>query len=87
MEAWITHVVLPSVKGAAAAVDARSYETTISPTELNAVGLANMVEASAAQGIRPDLMVPIRDFLQQRVAEGHGDEALAGMFEVIRKPE
>lgn len=86
-EAWITHVVLPSVKGAAAAVDAGEYATSVSTTALNAVGLAKMVEASKAAGIRPDLMVPIKAYLEQRVADGHGDEALAGMFEVIRSPE
>ena len=86
-EQWITHVVLPSVKGAAQAVDAGQYATTISTTALNAVGLAKMVEASKAAGIRPDLMVPIKNYLEKRVADGHGDEALAGMFEVIRNPE
>lgn len=86
-EQWITYVVLPSVKGAAQAVDARQYATTVSTTALNAVGLAKMVEASKAAGIRPDLMVPIRDYLEKRVADGHGDEALAGMIEVIKNPE
>jgi 3-hydroxyisobutyrate dehydrogenase-like beta-hydroxyacid dehydrogenase len=86
-EAWITHVVLPSVKGAAAAVDAGEYATTVSTTALNAVGLAKLVEASKAAGVRPDLMLPIRAYLEKRVADGHGDEALAGMFEVIRNPE
>ncbi|MFI6688961.1 NAD(P)-dependent oxidoreductase [Streptomyces sp. NPDC050485] len=86
-EAWITHVVLPSIKGAAQAVDAGEYATTISTAALNAVGLKKMVEASRAQGIRPDLMVPIQKFLDKRVADGHGAEALAGMFEVIKNPE
>ncbi|MFJ8313711.1 NAD(P)-dependent oxidoreductase [Streptomyces sp. NPDC094147] len=86
-EAWITHVVLPSVKGAAQAVDAGEYATSISTAALNAVGLKKMVEASKAQGIRPDLMVPIQKFLEKRVADGHGDEALASMFEVIKNPE
>ncbi|MEU9034897.1 NAD(P)-binding domain-containing protein [Streptomyces sp. NPDC048352] len=85
-EAWITHVVLPSVKGAAQAVDTGEYGTTVSTAALNAAGLAKMVEASKAQGIRPDLMVPIKEFLEKRVADGHGHEAPAGMFEVIRNP-
>ncbi|MEU6153511.1 NAD(P)-binding domain-containing protein [Actinosynnema sp. NPDC047251] len=86
-EQWITHVVLPSVKGAAAAVDSGQYATSVSTTALNAVGLGKMVEASKAAGIRPDLMLPIKAYLEQRVADGHGEEALAGMFEVIRSPE
>lgn len=86
-EAWITNVVLPSVKGAAQMVDAGQYGTAFSTTDLNAVGLVKLVEASKAQGIRPDLMVPIREFLAKRVADGHGDEAIAGMIEVIKNPE
>lgn len=73
-EQWITHVVLPSVKGAAQAVDAGQYATTISTTALNAVGLGKMVEASKAAGIRPDLMVPIKNYLEKRELRGrpHG---------------
>ncbi|GHJ40942.1 3-hydroxyisobutyrate dehydrogenase [Streptomyces sp. TS71-3] len=86
-EAWITHVALPSIKGAAQQVDAGEFGTNISTVGLNAVGLAKMVQASEAQGIRPDLMVPIRDFMEKRVADGHGSDALASLIEVIRNPE
>ena len=86
IEPWITDVVLPAIEGTAHQVDAGDYATTISTVGLNALGLAKMVEASRDQGIRPDLMVPIRDFLRQRTADGHGADALAGMIEVIRNP-
>ncbi|MFE2571825.1 NAD(P)-dependent oxidoreductase [Streptomyces mirabilis] len=86
-EAWITHVALPSIKGAAQQVDAGAYATNISTVGLNAVGLAKMIKASETQGIRPDLMVPVKDFLEKRVADGHGADALASMIEVIRNPE
>ncbi|MEU1755206.1 NAD(P)-binding domain-containing protein [Micromonospora matsumotoense] len=86
VESWITHVVLPSIRGAAQQVDAGGYATTVSTVGLNAAGLATMVEASRSQGIRPDVMVPIRDILRERAADGHGDEALASMIEVIRTP-
>lgn len=85
-ESWITQVVLPSIKGAAQQVDAGRYATTVSTVGLNAAGLATMVAASRGQGIRPDVMIPIRDILQERAASGHGDEALASMIEVIRTP-
>ncbi|MBO4161883.1 NAD(P)-dependent oxidoreductase [Micromonospora antibiotica] len=83
---WITHVVLPSITGAARQVDAGRYATDISTVGLNAAGLAKLVEASRGQGIRPDVMVPIRDMLRERAGSGHGDEALASMIEVIRRP-
>lgn len=83
-EAWITHVVLPTVQGAAQQVDAGHYATDISTVELNAMGLPKMIKASEAQGVRADLMVPIKDFLEKRVADGHGADALASLIEVIR---
>ncbi|SFE93572.1 3-hydroxyisobutyrate dehydrogenase [Actinoplanes philippinensis] len=85
IESWITHVVQPSIAGAAQQVDAKQYATSISTVGLNATGLVKMVEASEGQGIRPDLMVPIRDLLAERAASGHGDEALASLIEVIKK--
>ncbi|WP_461296961.1 NAD(P)-dependent oxidoreductase [Streptomyces harbinensis] len=83
-ESWITHVVLPTVQGAAQQVDAGHYATDISTVELNAMGLPKMIKASEAQGVRADLMVPIKDFLEKRVADGHGADALASLIEVIR---
>jgi len=53
----------------------------------SAIGLGKLVEASTAAGLRPDLLLPIKAYLEKRVADGHGDEALAGMVEVIRSPE
>ncbi|WP_431974819.1 NAD(P)-dependent oxidoreductase [Micromonospora haikouensis] len=84
-ESWLTHVVLPSIGQAARQIDAGSYATDVSTVGLNALGLAKLVRASRSQGIRPDVMVPIRDLLRERAEGGHGDEALAGMIEVIRQ--
>ncbi|MER5868015.1 NAD(P)-binding domain-containing protein [Kitasatospora sp. NPDC002040] len=86
-EAWITHVALPSIAGAAQQVDAGEFGNAISTVALNQIGLAKMVKASKAQGIRPDLMLPIQGLLDQRVADGHGADGLASLIEVIRKPE
>lgn len=86
LEAWLTHVAIPSVAGAAQQVDAGRYGNAISTVELNQMGLAKMVKASEAQGIRPDLMLPIKGLLDRRVADGHGSEGLASLIEVIRNP-
>lgn len=83
-EAWITHVVLPTVQGAAQQVDAGHYATDISAVELNAMGVPKMIKASEVQGVRPDLTVPVKGFLEKRVADGHGADALASLIEVIR---
>ncbi|MFI2666409.1 NAD(P)-dependent oxidoreductase [Micromonospora carbonacea] len=84
-ESWLTHVVVPGIGQAARHVDAGRYATDVSTVALNALGLAKMVQASESQGIRPDVMVPIRDLLRERAEDGHGDEALASMIEVIRR--
>jgi 3-hydroxyisobutyrate dehydrogenase-like beta-hydroxyacid dehydrogenase len=87
IEPWIMHAVLPTIQDSAQQVDAGAYGTDISTVSLSAMGLAKMVKASKAQGIRPDLMLPIKNFLEKRVADGYGADALASMVEVIRNPE
>ncbi|MFI6084341.1 NAD(P)-dependent oxidoreductase [Streptomyces sp. NPDC051217] len=86
-EAWITHVIVPTIQGSAQQIDAGEFGTDISTVGLNAMGLVKMIKVSEAQGIRPDLMVPIKDFLAKRVADGHDADALASLIEVIRNPE
>ncbi|WP_371682553.1 hypothetical protein [Kitasatospora sp. MMS16-BH015] len=51
-EAWITHVALPGIAGAAQQVDAGQYGNAVSTVALDQVGLAKLVKASKAQGIR-----------------------------------
>lgn len=87
VEPWIMHAVLPTIQGSAQQVDAGEYGTDISTVSLNAMDLAKIVKASKAQGIRPDLMVPIKNLLEKRVADGYGADALASMIEVIKNPE
>ncbi|WHT21926.1 NAD(P)-binding domain-containing protein [Crossiella sp. CA-258035] len=85
-ESWLTNVVLPSIRGAARQVDSGEYGNSVSTVSLNAAGLAKMVEAGREQGIAIDLMVPVKEFLDKRVAQGFGADSLASMFEVIRNP-
>ncbi|RPE36491.1 NAD(P)-dependent oxidoreductase [Kitasatospora cineracea] len=84
---WITQVVLPGIAGAARQVEAGRYGDALSTVALNRAGLAKMVKASEARGVRPDLMVPIHGLLDAAVAAGHGGDGLASLFEVIRTPE
>ncbi len=84
---WITQVALPGIAGAARQVEAGRYGDAVSTVALNRTGLAKLVRASEARGLRPDLMVPIHGLLDAAVAAGHGGDGLASLFEVIRKPE
>lgn len=53
---------------------------------MQAAAFAHLVEGSDAQGVRPDLLAPMRALIDQRVAAGHSDEDLAGPVELLRSP-
>lgn len=69
---------------AAAQIDAGDYAATGSRLDMQAVALANIVEASRSQGIRPDLMLPIQALVERRVAKGGGGEDIAAVVEEVR---
>ncbi|WP_312989598.1 NAD(P)-dependent oxidoreductase [Crossiella cryophila] len=85
-ESWLTNVVLPSIRGAAKQVDSGDYGGAVSTVSLNAHGLAKMIQAGREQGIASDLMTPIKEFLDRRLADGFGQDSLASIVEVIRNP-
>jgi hypothetical protein len=49
------------------------------------VPVANVVEASGAQGIDVVLMKPIRELVERRMADGHGDGDISGLVELLRR--
>ncbi|HEY8470987.1 MAG TPA: NAD(P)-binding domain-containing protein [Longimicrobiales bacterium] len=69
---------------AAAQIDAGDYASTGSRLDIQAVALANIVEASRSQGIRADLMLPIQALVERRVAKGGGGEDIARVVEEVR---
>ncbi|MCK2241915.1 MULTISPECIES: NAD(P)-binding domain-containing protein [unclassified Crossiella] len=87
VESWLTNVVLPSIRGAAKQVDSGDYGGAVSTVSLNAHGLAKIIQAGREQGIAPDLMAPIKEFLDRRLADGFGQDSLASIVEVIRNPD
>lgn len=62
-----------------------AYETEVSALDINASGLALLVEASRAQGISTAVPEPIRELFDRAVAQGHGAHGISSVFEVIKQ--
>lgn len=89
----ITALLVPWLNGAAAAlpgfaaeIDSGDYATETSNLDINAVGLANMLTATKAQGIGVDLLTPLQTLFERQIAEGHGAASLARAIESLRAP-
>ncbi|MBN6053481.1 NAD(P)-dependent oxidoreductase, partial [Nonomuraea sp. RK-328] len=65
-------------------IEKGDYATEVSNLEVNRVGLANLVTAFEEQGVKPDLLLPMKEILERRVARGHGAEGLPGLIEELR---
>ncbi|WP_254896984.1 NAD(P)-dependent oxidoreductase [Amycolatopsis sp. Hca4] len=60
------------------------YETDVSALDINAAGLALLVETSRAQGISTAVPAVLRELFDRAVAAGHGSHAIASVIEEIR---
>ncbi|MFD3919705.1 NAD(P)-dependent oxidoreductase [Streptomyces sp. NPDC058595] len=87
----ITGLLVPWLNAAAAAlpgfaaeIDSGDYATEMSNLDINAVGLANMLTATRAQGIGVDLLTPLQTLFETQIAEGHGAQSLARAIESLR---
>ncbi|MFE3252088.1 NAD(P)-dependent oxidoreductase [Streptomyces sp. NPDC059209] len=87
----ITGLLVPWLNAAAAAlpgfaaeIDSGDYATETSNLDINAVGLANMLTATRAQGIGVDLLTPLQTLFETQIAEGHGAQSLARAIESLR---
>jgi 3-hydroxyisobutyrate dehydrogenase-like beta-hydroxyacid dehydrogenase len=63
-------------------VDADDHPTD-SPLAMQARALASLVEASRAQGVRADLLVPMQRLVDDGVAAGHGDKDLSSLVQLL----
>lgn len=80
---WLSAVggFLPGIGAQVASGD---YATDVSALDINAAGLALLVETSRAQGISPEVPEVFRDLFDRAVAAGHGAHAIASVIEEIR---
>jgi 3-hydroxyisobutyrate dehydrogenase-like beta-hydroxyacid dehydrogenase len=63
-------------------VDSGDYSSD-SPLAMQAIGAAGLIEASRAQGITPDLLLPVKRLMDEAVAAGHGDSDIAALVGVM----
>lgn len=80
---WLTAMATMQPR-LAADIEAGDYATDVSNLEVNRVGMVNLLRAFEEQGVKPDLLLPMRDILDRRVAAGHGAQGLAGLIEELR---
>lgn len=52
---------------------------------MQSAAYSNLIDTAVDQGVSTELMVPLRDVLATRVADGHGDDNIGGIIEVLRK--
>jgi 3-hydroxyisobutyrate dehydrogenase-like beta-hydroxyacid dehydrogenase len=80
---WLTAMAAQQPRWAVD-IEAGDYATDVSNLEVNRVGMVNLLRAFADQGVKPDLLLPMRDVLDRRVAAGHGAQGLSGLIEELR---
>ncbi|MFB9477505.1 NAD(P)-dependent oxidoreductase [Nonomuraea salmonea] len=64
-------------------MESGDHGTDVSNLEINRSGVANLVRAFHEQGVRPDLLLPMQEILERRVARGLAHEGLSGLVEEL----
>ncbi|MFJ8584805.1 NAD(P)-dependent oxidoreductase [Streptomyces sp. NPDC093595] len=80
---WLTGVA-GALPGFAREIDSGDYATETSNLAINAAGLANILSASRAQGVSPDLLAPLHALFQQQIDQGHAAASLSRAIESLR---
>lgn len=82
---WL-HAMIAALPHLAAQIDAKDYTLggVVSNLEMNVVGFENIMEASKAQGLKTDLMQPIKDLLLEASDKGFGGNDISALVEVIK---
>ncbi|WP_028924418.1 NAD(P)-dependent oxidoreductase [Pseudonocardia acaciae] len=81
---WLREM-LPALEHAAGQIDSGDYGGDVtSPLAMQAAAFENFIETSRDQGVKPDLLVPLRRFMDAAVAAGHGEHDIASLVEVMK---
>ncbi|HZG06326.1 MAG TPA: NAD(P)-binding domain-containing protein [Streptomyces sp.] len=84
LASWLKTMVDAELPRLAERVDSGVYGGDVgSPLAMQAAAFDNFLRAGEEQGVRPDLIVPLKALMDRRVADGHGDEDLAGIVELL----
>ncbi|MEV4578010.1 NAD(P)-binding domain-containing protein [Nonomuraea jabiensis] len=87
---FTTELLIPWINAMAAMlprwaeeIEAGDYRTEVSNLEINRAGMENLVRAFEEQGVRPDLLLPMKTVIDRRVARGLAHEGLSGLVEEL----
>lgn len=70
--------------GMAAQLESGDYtEGVVSSLAMMAAGNSTLLDTAADQSVDPRLLTPYMELMRQRVAQGHGDEGLAGAVALL----
>ncbi|MFI1103143.1 NAD(P)-dependent oxidoreductase [Streptomyces melanogenes] len=75
--------VLPEMAAQAAK---GSYASTGSNLAMQVAAQDTLEGLGRAQGVSTELLAPLFDLMRRRVADGHGEEDLAGVVELLHRP-
>ncbi|MEV0230354.1 NAD(P)-binding domain-containing protein [Nonomuraea sp. NPDC050786] len=67
----------------AEAIEAGDHRTEVSNLEVNRAGMENLVRAFQEQGVKLDLLLPMKTVIDRRVARGLAHEGLSGLVEEL----
>ncbi|WP_370949887.1 NAD(P)-dependent oxidoreductase [Amycolatopsis sp. cg5] len=83
LRGWLT-AMGGFVEGAAEQIDKRDYSIgVVSNLAMQAAGYPHLLEAAIDEGVSPALIAPLRPLFDQRLAGGHGAEAITGVIELL----
>lgn len=80
---WLTDS-FPALSTFAKEIDSGDYTTQESNLAMNQAGLATIIQASLSQGVPAATLDPLKELIDQEVADGHGGASLARVAESLR---
>jgi 3-hydroxyisobutyrate dehydrogenase-like beta-hydroxyacid dehydrogenase len=81
---WLNAMTNGLVPGTAQAVDSGHHLTDVSSLAVNQAAFPNLLATFTDQGVRTELFDPMRQLLDRAIAEGHADDGLSRLVELLR---
>jgi 3-hydroxyisobutyrate dehydrogenase-like beta-hydroxyacid dehydrogenase len=88
LESWLT-AMAPMVHKAADQLESGDYgRDVVSDLAMQSAGNATLLRTAEEQGVSTELLAPYAALMERRVADGHGDEDITGVVELlVQKPQ
>ncbi|TPQ20376.1 NAD(P)-dependent oxidoreductase [Streptomyces sporangiiformans] len=83
---WLNAMPNVLVPGTAEAVDSGHHLTDVSTLAVNQAAFPNLLTTFTDQGVRPELFAPMLQLLDRAIAEGHAQDGLSRLVELLRVP-